>query len=1700
MVTPELIAATAEELHALGFHDAAHIGSGRQGMVFSARDSRDDRVAVKVLHDGSAALAGSIEAEFRMLRELTHPNLVAVHDFGRLPDGRHYYSMDWIDGVPVDRAMFLDDAGRIDEQRFAEFLADVSMVLHHVHERTLVHGDIKPDNIIITTDAGGGRMVHLMDFGLAQQRGSSGTVSGTLAYMAPEVLRRERATPASDLYSLGCVAFELLTGEPPHTGGTSLEVVRAHLLQDVDTSVLPVSDVLRGWIAALAARDPAYRFRSALALHREVGTFLGRPVEAATALELAVPMPVIPRSTELAKALELLGQSESASQFLVVTGPPGIGKSQLLRDIRTEIQVRGGQPVCLSFTATDSAFAPVIAALQALPVPADGTPGAEARRVMGSAFPDAFPGMVPEPLAGLDDEGRRIRILHAAVVLLTSADHVTLVADDVDQADAFSLEFLQYLVGHAQANPSVRLFLVVATTGDARFLTEEPTLDTAGTTVISLQPWNAAQVTGVIEAMFGAVISPSLVAVLNRQSRGIPGTLRELLDFCIADGILERTPDGWIVHERDNLAQFLPSNERGFLERRVSQLDAWSRHVLSVLCLAPAAVHISAMAHVLDCRHEGVLAGIAALQAAECAVFDGVHLRPSSDTLRTIVAMPDAGARPLHDRFASWLEVREPVDAEALAHHLYRSSDPSRALPHLLTAADLRRRYDVAGARRLFEQALELCDSREDGERRFDLLETLTEIDDLLGNRTAAQEAIEELLILGAQLGHPRRLARVFRRQAEFHLSGGDFERARKSAEKALGYYRASRDTLGEAWCHQKIGFCDYRLHPGEAVLQHYQQALEKYAAGDAPLDEGNLLIDIGLVHYSVLKRPDEALACFERARERFESLGFVRGVARAVGNAGRQLFQLGRIEEAYACYQQALEMFTRIADRRLIAITCHALGQCETTLGRYTDAIHHLRQGLTIAREVGDLYAREMILESLGEAWFLLGQYAESGAAYVEARELAERTGNSVGVIANDIDTAGVLIEQRQVDEAIRMLKRCEPQLQKVEEINVSCMFLYRLGIAHLGRGERQDIEAAQEALRRLGDMADQHGFLAHQILARSYAGLAALLAGRSSEGLLFSTEAVAMVDGVPHIIGGRQDIYFNHARILRAEKQAQEAKAFIERAHEELMSIAASIQDVHQYRSFLENVRINAEIQREHALLHRSDSPQAANAIRERNLQTLYDVTAKMIAVHDLSALLESIMDSALVAMNGERGLIFLLENDQLALKVSRNVEQETIEDASEISRSILRDVVSGGRPILIADTSKNDDVRMRESVVNFNIHSIICVPMRLKSRIIGTVYVDSRSDAMQALGFSTIDADFLEAFANLASIALENAWMHEQLREENLYLRRETQRQFGFENIIGSSQPMQKLFRDMEVGITSDGSVLISGESGTGKELVARAIHYHGVRKDGKFVAVDCGAVQDTLLESELFGYKRGAFTGAYTDKRGLFEEAHNGTLFLDEISNTSLAFQAKLLRVLQEGEFRRIGDTVTRTVNVRIICATNKDIIEEVRQERFRQDLFYRLNVIPILIPPLRDRIADIPLLIQHFIDRYRTRNTTPVTGASEDVVQALQAQPWKGNVRELENLINRVLPQVQEAVITTRHLPDEYRAPGARPQAQKEDMVITMAGGRRLGTLQEIEREHIAHVLRCTKNKTDAAAILGLKRTTLVEKMKKLGMM
>ncbi len=379
-------------------------------------------------------------------------------------------------------------------------------------------------------------------------------------------------------------------------------------------------------------------------------------------------------------------------------------------------------------------------------------------------------------------------------------------------------------------------------------------------------------------------------------------------------------------------------------------------------------------------------------------------------------------------------------------------------------------------------------------------------------------------------------------------------------------------------------------------------------------------------------------------------------------------------------------------------------------------------------------------------------------------------------------------------------------------------------------------------------------------------------------------------------------------------------------------------------------------------------------------------------------------------------------------------------------------------------------------------------------LAAIIIITAYasVESAIEAMKIGAFDYVQKPFKN---DDLLLTIRRALEHRVLQQENLRLKDELKKKFSFENIIGKSRPMLNVFEFIKAAAPTRSTILIGGESGTGKELAARAIHQNSDRSSGPFVIVNSGSLPPDLLESHLFGHVKGAFTGATTHKKGLFESADRGTIFFDEISSVGLETQAKLLRVMQDREFMQLGGTKTIRVDVRIIAATNADLEELIEQKAFRKDLFYRLNVIKIELPPLRDRKEDIPLLVKHFMQIYSSENKKEIEGITEDVLELLENHDWPGNIRELENLIERAVVLSKSKIITRNNLPpfflsrpDEDERPGSLLQDDLDLKEQT----------QYYQKKVIIRALKRSKGiQKKAAKSLGVKPTTLNEMIKRL---
>jgi transcriptional regulator with GAF, ATPase, and Fis domain len=527
----------------------------------------------------------------------------------------------------------------------------------------------------------------------------------------------------------------------------------------------------------------------------------------------------------------------------------------------------------------------------------------------------------------------------------------------------------------------------------------------------------------------------------------------------------------------------------------------------------------------------------------------------------------------------------------------------------------------------------------------------------------------------------------------------------------------------------------------------------------------------------------------------------------------------------------------------------------------------------------------------------------------------------------------------------------------------------------------------------------------------------------------------------------------------------------------------------------------------------LHRKIEEMKGRVSQPKWQRVLEELAEEIQGEFNLQRVLERVMDTLISLTRAQRGFLILAKDRGMAFKVRRNIDKQTLQGPfCEVSENVIRMVIKSGEIFKAEDAAEDPRLLNYPSVQALGLRSILAVPFRFHRQTIGAVYLDNRTSSST---FDGVNLDILRSFSAMASQAIHVAdlvtrlkarmrqldQLNRKLKTENrtqsvqiqrqdqviAQIDRGLQRRYSYENIVGQSPAMQQVFALLDRVVPMASTTLITGETGTGKELIARAIHYQGPRKEKPFIPLNCAALPETLLESELFGHAKGAFTGAVAQKVGLAQVADGGTLFLDEIGEMSAPLQAKVLRMLQEGEVRPVGDNRAANVDVRVIAATHRDLRQLVETGGFRKDLFYRLSVLCIRVPPLRERLEDVPVLVDAISRRLHREKKLPLRPVPPEALEPMMRYAWPGNVRELENVVERILTFSPKGIT---------RAIVERELASSPDVALPSGGLDLKSALEKLEGELLQKALRATRNKSEAARMLRIDRTWFLRLLKK----
>jgi transcriptional regulator with GAF, ATPase, and Fis domain len=1639
------------------FSDLRRLGHGAEGGTWVARDGSGRQVVLKHV---PAVRRATVARAFEVLREVSSPHLPAALELLADPEaGGIWLVTAHVEGEPLG-------AGPVPlEQALAEALG-VAHALAAIHALGTHHADVSANNVLITPTRG----VVLTDLG---QLGNHGC--GTPGFLAPEVLRGGGGATA-DWFALGSLLCLRLLGQVPwrrperllELAGAPREVGRVgvrqrlHALAEAAEVELPTS--LRFVLERLLDPDPGERITDA----RLVVARLRQLHRASSAGELtraSAPWWLPSRWRYLADAEQLAtideaigGVRAGAFRLVAIAGPDAGGRGRVVEEIVQRMQLAAAREGEGAGRARISDPLGLAGELAGEGTQADGWIDAWLSGEARSSAP--IRGFVQPP-------GWPLRL-----------------RESVD---------LRAAVLRAGADLGAAVLILPVDLELGRRLAR---IESSAVRVIELRPWSREQV---LECLRGAVEEDdgrlaAWAAALHEATGGWPARAIRAIEAVARAGFDDLEPDRAVVERAlvaaDSEPRLEPALAREVLDRcwgvtlepgRAALPDS----LVDAIARAPLASSVAAARASLG----DAVAALARTTLGQARELD----RPIP--LALALDADDA------DAIESWFGARQSAELGSdLLDWLERGSvvrvGPRlrlRALRELIRRGEADRSLTMLHA--IAQTGTPSPAERLEGVRAREQLGRIGE----------AMEQLDELLPQLSGLDRDRALGLRWRalvdagRAAEARVEAESWSRDRGAGEHEPDWRRAV------AWLWGGLAI----LYAGGDAQPWLDRARAecRSESGESTTTIAGLLARIEQLEANLAQVAGDSQRARERYRaaaEWFANAGEGLGRVLTEGSLAALALEAGEFDEALVRGRRACRGFLARAQVQTLPAALFNLVRALIAIGAIDEGRRLLSLSEQLCAAAGE--PSQLVRGRLRRTAIELD--LAPGSTFAARRTLGERLVAcahglaQAGAVGEAIDAQVSAAALARVDGASALARaRLDDAEDRLSALGGSAEPAVRLGVALERLAQSQTRDQLEDAREALGDLPGP---------VELWSASQRLLAWTYDRTLL----------GVLHrfgCIGDRSSQPVARRLITHLEELMAKAPPLDRRAlRQSLLSEAGEAgplrelvreleADDREHAERVEPVETGTRIETLEDLPSRTaDSnrpPAEPDSVR---LQRLLKIFRRLAREDELPRLLEQVVEAMMELTDAERGAVVLGRGDQ-QISVAR--EFANAGEAVDFSRSVIERVMAQGEPVLSVDATADDRFDGSRSISHLNLRSVLAVPLVFRGELLGAAYVDHR---LRRGNFDADDLAHMEDFADLAALAVAHARALAEVRAQKAELEqqrselagllerssvevanlreavREAPERRSYRGMVGSSSKMQQVFRLIDRLADSDVPVVIHGESGTGKELVARAIHDAGPRRAGPFVAENCGAIPETLLESVLFGHARGAFTGAQLARPGLFEAAEGGTIFLDEIGETSPAMQTKLLRVLQGGEVRRIGENKSRAIDVRVIAASNRSLEQMVEAGTFRQDLYYRINVVKVELPPLRERREDIPALIEHFLSRGRDRPPLELAAAT---LRKLTTHPWPGNVRELENEVQRWL-----ALCEQRVMPEDLSPNIGVAAAEVEDPDDLALRPR----VDRLERELIAKAMQRTgNNQTQAAALLGLSRFGLQKKLKRL---
>ena len=1584
----------------------AHLGTGGMGEVYRVLDLKQDRVcALKILNTmvDQKAVHRRFHREFQVLSRLQHPRLVRTYTWG-FAEERPYFTMEYLPGKTLEK--IIAEHARLGQFRASHFFALMQQIvegLAYIHTQGAVHRDLKPSNIMVL-ETEEGIETTILDMGLAKFRHlhsvsitQTGAAIGTAEYMSPEQGKGLWVDHRSDLYSLGVILYEMLTGAPPFSGQNPISVIMKHIREspppmaeaDVEVPAQTQQIVLK-----LLAKEPVDRFQSAeelvQALNGVTSSEFVLPDDEQRDIHRKVMRPqFVGRESEMKTLRAMLRDVQAGEQRVVlVSGEVGVGKSRLVEELLGDALIHDF--LCLK-----------------------GAGREEGGQIYGALI-DAFRqvkttdlvGKVPDSL-----ETDKFSVMEHWLQLLKSLRQkqpIVLCLEDIQWLDELTLEFLQYAL--RDPDPCPFLLCLTCQGSNRESIPKEienfiHSNELAEATRIQIENLPREEMGYLAASMLGERSIPSdALQTLFRETGGQPLFVVEAVRALVHANVVRQNAFGdWQWGEFPE--RLLSDDISEVLYRRITALSAAQRQVMEYACVffndfsfeLLATIWLGDELELLDVLEDLIEEGLLITYGDEerYRFSQGLYRRAIYDR------MQDVRRRLLHREIGNALENMEDAEelTEALADHFAAAEERDKAVKYMRLAGK------KALKKHAYRRAL----------RRFE----------------AVQQADD-----------------AFKSQAD------------------------SIDFL----CDYADALCNCGRHNRALELLEEAKALLPSDRKDL---KARILGIIGGVH-GVLQHGEIAEEYMRDALQLYRELDDLDGEIQALGGLAYLCDVSGRHEEAIAYMRREIEKRRVMEEPQSEVFVQGREGQAALMGFRFETAKGHLETAVKTSQQLGLEPQRIEALNLLQRVYFYLGDFNRAEAVCDEVIGEWQKRGFVYWEAMNFLWLGELALERGAFAEALEYAETSAERFLQTPRKD----YIYRAyAIAATATAKIGDTEVALEWAEKASEGTQQTSGMYTGILPLVYCGIGVALvqAGRINEAEDAFEQAIecrreSKGDHWARALLMAGEFYLEHGDVPKAQAHLEAAKQAFEEMEMSYFSEKTQV--------LLNQLRIPYPVR---------ESSTDSEILSVDRWRLLYDVSRELTTERDVKVLLDRILGNLLAVYPAAERVLVAIKNETpkgFAVDAVRyhNVE---VNDAEELSRGIIRRVIETNEPVLSLDAQTDERLNQYQSVIDYHIRSVLSVPVfHLNEGVMGALYVDHRGISN---AFSEADQTFLQAFANLVGVALVNARMYEQLEEKAQYLQQEVERRYQLGDLFGQSDAMQAIYYLIERAAKSDFPVLLQGETGTGKGLAARAIHYNSTRKDQRFLSQNCATLSPELLQSELFGHKKGSFTGATEDHKGIFEAANGGTVFLDEIADAPPQLQRSLLQVLQEGEIRRVGETVDRAVDVRIIAATNRDLKQEVEKGFFREDLYYRLHVIQIDMPPLREHIEDVPLLAEHSLIRAREDANKLVGGLTVGAIRALTNYNWPGNVRELENEIRRAVALAEEEGDITPDLFSEavgHTVSDAPVEYQ----------GRLQDHVQEYERRLIRAALeKCDGNITHTARELRMTRVGLHKKINRLGL-